>query len=124
MPKISDFSVQPLIELAHLSAARAYIARITLTEPLIDYIVDIIRATRQYQTIETGASPRAANMMAAASRAYAALNGREFVIPDDVKRLALPLLRHRIVMTAEADIEGVTGDQALRAILDQTQAPR
>jgi MoxR-like ATPase len=124
MPKISDFALRPLIEPGHLAAARAYTSQIQLSEALIDYIVDIIRATRGHQTIETGASPRAANMMASASRAYAALCGRDFVIPDDVKRLALPLLRHRIVMTAEADIEGLSSDQALSSIVDQIQAPR
>ena len=63
-------------------------------------------------------------MMAAASRAYAAVNGRDFVIPDDIKRLAIPLLRHRIVMTPAADIEGTSSDQALRDIVDQVAAPR
>jgi len=124
MPKISEYGLNPVIELSHLSAARAYASQIRLTDALAGYIVDIIRATRQHQMIETGASPRAANMMASASRAYAALCGREFVIPDDVKRLALPLLRHRIVMTAEADIEGVTSDQAICSIIDQTPVPR
>ncbi|MDR3279732.1 MAG: MoxR family ATPase [Synergistaceae bacterium] len=124
MPKISEYDLKPVIELPHLKAARAYTAQIRLTDALIEYIVDIIRATRQYQTIETGASPRAANMMASAARSYAAINGRDFVIPDDVKRLALPLLRHRIVMTAEADIEGLSSDQAIRAVVDQTPVPR
>ena len=63
-------------------------------------------------------------MMAAAARAYAAVCGRDFVIPDDVKRLAVPLLRHRVVMTPAADIEGIGSEQALRDIIDQTAAPR
>jgi MoxR-like ATPase len=124
MPKISEYGLVPVIEAAHLSAARYCTARIRLTDPLIGYIVDIVRASRRHQSIQTGASPRAANMMAAAARAYAAISGREFVIPDDVKRIAVPLMRHRIVMTAEADIEGVTSDQALRDIIDQTPVPR
>jgi MoxR-like ATPase len=124
MPKISEYGVRPLIELGHIAAARSYAAGIRLTDELIDYIVDIVRATRTHQMIETGASPRAANMAAAASRAYAALSGRDYVIPDDVKHIALPLLCHRIVMTAEADIEGVTSGQAVRTIIDQIPAPR
>ncbi|MDR1514055.1 MAG: MoxR family ATPase [Synergistaceae bacterium] len=124
MPKISEYDVRPLIEIGHIMAARSYAANIRLTDELICYIVDIIRATRAHQLIETGASPRAANMMAAASRAYAALSGRDFVIPDDVKHIALPLLCHRIVMTAEADIDGVTSGHAIRTIIDQTPAPR
>jgi MoxR-like ATPase len=124
MPKIAEYGLRPLVELGHLRAARDYTAKLRLTDELIDYIVDVVRATRARQMIETGASPRAANMMAAASRSIAALSGRDFVIPDDVKRVALPLMRHRVVMSAEADIEGVTSDQAIRAILDETPAPR
>jgi MoxR-like ATPase len=124
MPKISDYDLRSLVDLTRLRAARSDTASVRLTEELIDYIVDVVRATRRHQMIETGASPRAANMMAAASRAYAALSGRDFVIPDDVKHIALPLLRHRIVMCAEADMEGMTGDQAIRSIIDGTPVPR
>ena len=124
MPKISDFQVRAVAGLQDLAAARALASQIRLTDALVDYIVDIVRTTRRHPAIETGASTRAANMMAAAARAYAATCGRDFVIPDDVKHLALPLLRHRIVMTPTSDIEGVTGDQALRTIVDQTAVPR
>ena len=124
MPKISDFGVNPVVSQEQLAEARALTAQIRLTDALVDYIVNIVRATRQHQAIETGASTRAANMMAAAARACAAASGRDFVIPDDVKRLAIPILRHRIVMTPASDIEGLTGDSALRAIVDQTPAPR
>ncbi len=124
MPKIADFAVRAVVTREQLAEARALTAQIRLTEPLVDYIVDIIRTTRGHPSIETGASTRAANMLASAARAYAAVCGRDFVIPDDVKRLAVPLLRHRIVMTPSADIEGVTPDQALRTIVDQTPAPR
>ena len=124
MPNIADFAIRPVVTGQQLAEARALTARIRLTEPLAEYIVDIIRATRQHPAIETGASSRAATMMAAAARAYAAVCGRDFVIPDDIKRLAQPLLRHRIVMTPASDIEGVSSDQALRDIVDQTAAPR
>ena len=124
MPKVSDFAVGHVADRQRLAEARALTAEIRLTDPLIDYIIDIVRATRHYQAIETGASPRAATALAAAARGYAAINGRDFVIPDDIKFLAIPTLRHRIVMTAVSDIEGVTGDSTLRAIVDQTPAPR
>jgi len=124
MPKLSDFAVSPKVDRQRLTEARALAAGIRLTDALVDYIVDIVRTTRQHPAIETGASTRAAAVMASASRAYAAVNGRDFVIPDDVKFLAIPLLRHRIVMTPASDIEGVTGDSTLRAIVDQTPAPR
>ncbi len=124
MPKVADFGMRPVVDREQLAAARQLAAGIRLTDVLVDYIVDIVRTTRRHPAIETGASTRAANMLAAAARAHAAVRGRDFVIPDDVKRLAVPLLRHRIVMTPASDIEGVTSDQALAAIVDQTAAPR
>jgi MoxR-like ATPase len=124
MPRISDFGLRPLITAEQLDAARRITASIQLSGDLVNYIVDIVRATRSHHAIESGASPRAANMMASASRAYAAVSGRGFVIPDDVKYLAIPILRHRVIMTASADIEGITSDGALRAIIDQMEVPR
>ena len=76
---------------------RASVAAITLTDQMIEYIVDVIRGTREHTSLEVGASTRAANMLASAARAYAVLQGRDFVIPDDVKALALPALRHRLI---------------------------
>jgi MoxR-like ATPase len=124
MPDIAEFSLRRVLTKEQLAEARALTSAIRLTDELVNYIVDIIRATRRHPAIETGASTRAAAMLASASRAYAVLNGRDFVLPDDIKALALPLLRHRIVMTPASDIEGMTGDQALRDILDQSAAPR
>ncbi|MDR3073355.1 MAG: MoxR family ATPase [Deltaproteobacteria bacterium] len=124
MPHIADFGLKSVVSPEDLARARALTARIRLSGPLADYIVAIIRATRQHPAIETGASPRAATMMASASRAYAAVCGRDFVIPDDIKRLAVPLLRHRIVMTPASEIEGVAGDAVLGDIIDQIAAPR
>ncbi|MDQ0470932.1 AAA family ATPase [Labrys wisconsinensis] len=124
MPDLADFGLAAVADRAGLAQARAVAAGIRLTDALVDYIVDVIRATREHAAIETGASTRAATMMAAAVRAYAALNGRDFVIPDDVKALALPLLRHRVVMAPNAEIDGLTSDRVLREILDQTVAPR
>jgi MoxR-like ATPase len=91
---------------------------------VIDYVVRIVRATREGGAFELGASPRAAAMLAAAARARAALDGRDYVIPDDVKALALPALRHRTILSPAAEIEGRTADQVLSAILERTQAPR
>ena len=124
MPNLANFAMNAVVDREQLLAARAVTADIRLTEPLVAYIVDLVRATRQHPAIETGASTRAATMLAAASRAFAAVNGRDFVIPDDIKRLAVPVLRHRIVMSPAADIEGTTSDNALAAILHQVAAPR
>ena len=73
-----------------VQAARAAVAALRLSDPIVDYVVDLVRATRQHASLLCGASPRAASMLAAAARARAALDGRDFVIPDDVKQLAAP----------------------------------
>jgi MoxR-like ATPase len=107
-----------------LNAAVSLTAQSRLPDEVVDYVVRIVRATREGTTFELGASPRAAAMLASAARARAALDGRDYVIPDDVKALALPALRHRVILSPAAEIEGRTTDAALKTILDQTEAPR
>jgi MoxR-like ATPase len=124
MPRLEDFGLKPVMSGEALSLVRQAIERIRLSDALVDYIVDVVRATRQSASLAVGASTRAANMLAAAARAYAALQGRDFVIPDDVKVLALPVMRHRVMLSPGAEIEGVSTDRVLGEILDQTVAPR
>jgi MoxR-like ATPase len=124
MPRVEDFGLAAVTDGATLALARAAVSQIRLSDPLIDYIVDVIRATREHSSLEVGASTRAANMLAAAARAFAVLQGRDFVIPDDVKFLALPVLRHRLTLSPSAEIEGLTADRILREVIDQTPAPR
>ena len=124
MPRLEDFALETVIDAGTLARTRAAVAAIRLSDALVDYIVDVVRATREHASLEVGASTRAANMLAAAARAFAALQGRDFVIPDDVKALALPVLRHRVTLSPGAEIEGLATDRILREILDQTAAPR
>ena len=124
MPRLADFGLEPVADGAVLIEMRRAVEAIRLTDALIDYIVDVVRATREHASLEVGASTRAANMLAAAARAFAILQGRDFVIPDDIKTLALPVLRHRLVLSPGAEIEGLGADRVLREILDQVAAPR
>ena len=124
MPRLADFDIAAVATAEDLALARATVSNIRLSDVLVDYIVDLVRKTREHASIETGASTRAANMLASAARAYAATQGRDFVIPDDVKALAIPLMRHRIVLSPSAEIEGLATDRVLGDILDQTAAPR
>jgi len=124
MPRLEDFGLQPVMSGEALAQVRQEVERIKLSDALVDYIVDVVRATRQHASLAVGASTRAANMLAAAARAYAALQGRDFVIPDDVKALALPVMRHRVMLSPGAEIEGVGTDRVLSEILDRTAAPR
>jgi MoxR-like ATPase len=102
----------------------ATIEQVRLTDEVAGYVVDLVRATRGSGDLETGASPRSAVMLAAAARAKAALEGRDYVIPDDVKALALPALRHRVVLSPAAEIDGRTTDQAIAGLIEQVAAPR
>jgi len=118
------FGIESVITHEELNQAVASVAGTAIKDDVIGYVVDIIRATRTSPALETGASPRAAAALAMAARARAALDGRDFVIPDDVKTLALPTLRHRVLLSPAAEIEGRTTDETLAAIIEQTAAPR
>ncbi len=124
MPELASFGLEPVADSATLAAIRRIIAGLRLSDDLIGYIVDIVRATREHESLEFGASPRSANMIATAARAYAAMQGRDYVIPDDVKFVALPALRHRVVLAPGAEIEGLVADGVIRQVLDQIPAPR
>jgi MoxR-like ATPase len=123
-PAISEFGIVPVTGLAELVAMRRAVAAIRLEEPIVDYVVDLVRATRGRPALLCGASPRSATMLATAARARAAIEGRPFVIPDDVKALALPVLRHRVVLAPGAEIEGLTADAAVARVLEEVGAPR
>jgi MoxR-like ATPase len=107
-----------------LAAGRALVDGIRLDATLLSYIVDLIRATRDDTDILHGASTRAADALAGAVRARAALEGRDYGLPDDVQALFLPALRHRIVLGPAAEIEGRTAPEVLRNILNRVDAPR
>ncbi|HEY1551378.1 MAG TPA: MoxR family ATPase [Kofleriaceae bacterium] len=124
MPKLSEFNLQPVADLGTIAAMRAAIAQIRLSDAIVDYIVDLVRATRERPSISYGASPRAATMLTTAARAYAAMAGRDFVLPDDIKALAVPALRHRVVLAPGAEIEGLTTEQVVKQIVEQVPAPR
>ena len=124
MPDPAELGVAPVADGAGIGAAVEAVARVRLTDEVVGYIVDLVRATRTSGDIEHGASPRAAAMLAVASRARAALEGRDYVIPDDAKALALPTLRHRVILSPAAEIEGRKVDQAVAALIEQVAAPR
>lgn len=124
MPKIGEFGIQPIADIVSLIAVRRVVDTIRLSEDMVNYIVAVVRATRENPALQYGASPRAANMLASASRANAAIGGRDYVIPDDVKFIALPALRHRVVLAPGAEIEGLWVDNVITQILDQVSAPR
>lgn len=117
-------SLRKVLNRKNLHAGHALIDSIRLDETILSYIVDLIRATRNDSEILHGASTRAANAISGAVRAKAALDGRDYAIPDDVQALLIPALRHRLVLGPSAEIEGRTTDDVLTSILNRTDAPR
>lgn len=109
---------------AEIEAARAAVAKTSLAPEVTGYIVDICRATRESPSLSLGVSPRGATALLSTARAWAWLTGRDYVIPDDVKAFALPTLRHRIQLRPEAEMEGVTPDSVINAILAHVPVPR
>ena len=107
-----------------LAQARAQVSTVGVTPEVLAYAVDLVRATRSMPSVALGVSPRGATALLAASRAWAWLAGRSFVTPDDIKALALPALRHRIKLHAEAEMEGITPQSVIEAVLRTVPVPR
>ncbi|MGQ4354725.1 AAA family ATPase [Streptomyces drozdowiczii] len=116
--------VRPVAGPADLEAARTAVAATTVHPEIAGYVVDICRATRDSPSVSLGVSPRGATALLSTARAWAWLTGRDYVTPDDVKALALPTLRHRIHLRPEAQMEGVTPDSVISAVLAHVPVPR
>ena len=117
----AEFGIGPVASMGALREARSLIVDIRLGDDLVDYVVDLVRATREHEGLSFGASPRAANMLAVASRTF---DGRDYVIPDDIKSLATPALRHRVVLSPGSEIEGLDADAIIGQIIDSTPVPK
>ena len=107
-----------------LAEAHKAVAEVRLTDEIVGYVLDLVRSTRETPDLSSGASPRAAAQLALSARSRAALDGRDYVIPDDVKALALPALRHRVILSPAAEIDGRRPDQILQGLVDLAAAPR
>ncbi len=104
--------------------ARREVAAVHVEPSLLTYIADVIRRTREWPALNLGASPRAGVNLMLASKALAALDGRDYLIPDDVKKAAPPVLRHRLVVRPEADLEGMSADRVVQDVLEQVEIPK
>ncbi|WP_353988387.1 AAA family ATPase [Ruicaihuangia caeni] len=115
--------VQPVLGAEELIAARASVARVAASGDVLAYAVDLARATRQSPSVKLGVSPRGTTALLAASKAWAWLQGFDAITPDHVQAMALPVLRHRLQLRPEAELEGVSADSILRSIMQQVQVP-
>lgn len=122
--RIEEAGVSPVIDLNGLAALRRTVASVVAEEPVVEYIAKLVRKTRENRGLVLGASPRASIWLLLGSKAHAALSGRGFVTPDDVKELAAPILRHRLILRPEAEIEGITTDRVVESTLTEVEVPR
>ena len=122
--KPAELGVTAVANGATLRAATAAIGQVALADSIVDYVVRLVRATRDSADLVAGASPRAAVLLAGAARARAALDGRDYVIPDDVKALAIAVLRHRMLLSPAAEIEGRQVEAIVADLVQGTEAPR
>ena len=116
--------VRPVATAGDVAVARAAARSVSVRPELVAYVVDVCRATRDSPAVRLGVSPRGATALLHAARAWAWLSGRDYVVPDDVKALARPALRHRIGLRAEAELEGATPDGVLESVLANVPVPR
>jgi MoxR-like ATPase len=107
-----------------LNQARRAVQQVTVSNGMFGYITELVRRTRSLPTLTLGGSPRASIALLECSKAHAAINGRDYVLPEDVKASALPVLRHRLLLRAEAEMEGLTSDDVIRSTLDGVEVPR
>ncbi|MBE9099578.1 AAA family ATPase [Vacuolonema iberomarrocanum] len=116
--------LQPILGVKHVLAARQLVRQVNLTDALLDYLLALVQRTRQHADLELGASPRCAVAWMHASKAHAWLGDRDYVTPDDIKAVAAPLLRHRLILRPEAQLDGLKVDDVITGILGQVSVPR
>jgi MoxR-like ATPase len=121
---LANGSVKPVVTTEILTDLRQCLEGILVRDGLIGYIVDIVRKTRRHQSVMVGAGPRATQALLLAGRALAAIEGRDFVTPDDIKFMAVPVLEHRMILRPEYEIEGLTVVEVIQEILQDTVVPR
>ena len=121
---LATADLRPVASVDDLLRARASLPRVTMDAKILNYINTIVRRTREHRQLTLGASPRAAVALLQSSKTLALMRGRPFVIPDDVKAMALPVLRHRVLLRPEAEIEGSSPDRVLTSLLEGIEVPR
>ncbi len=119
-----ETEVQPIAEAEDVLKAQQSVEAVTVVDEVVNYIATLARQSRQLFAVRLGASPRAAVYWLRVAKAWATLQGRDFVLPDDVKVTAKPILRHRLLLKPEAELEGLTADAVIDALLESVPVPR
>ncbi|MCL1988468.1 MAG: MoxR family ATPase [Firmicutes bacterium] len=124
LTKKTNRTEEPICTSAEVAECREEIAAVAVEDSVMNYIVSIVETTRRVSAVMHGASPRGSVALLLAAKAFAAMDGRDFVIPDDIKYLAIPILQHRIILKPEAEIDGVKANSVIENILSQIKVPR
>jgi MoxR-like ATPase len=121
---LANGAIRAVVQAQELQALREELGGVVMRDELAGYLVDIVRATRQHESVLVGAGPRATQSLMMASRAYAVISNRDFVTPDDIKAMTVPVLEHRLILRPEFEIEGLTVVEVIQQILQQIAVPR
>lgn len=116
--------VEAVIDGKQIEQYRALVNQVAIEEHLLKYIADVVVNTRINSLLFLGASPRASIAILHASKAFAAINGRDFVTPEDIKKATIPVLQHRVIVTPEREMEGLTSEQIIQQIIEAVAIPR
>lgn len=116
--------IRPMLSAAQVLEARAEVRNVRIQDSLLDYVISILKATREDESVLLGASPRAGGALLAAAKAVAVMDGRDYAVPEDFYFLAKPVLCHRLILTPDAEIEGLTSDIVLEKALQRIPIPR
>ncbi|MEM1846294.1 MAG: MoxR family ATPase, partial [Desulfurococcaceae archaeon] len=120
---IEEFNITPVADRDSVLKIKSMIPYVRVSEEIMDYIVNIVEETRKHSLVKLGGSPRAAISMLLSAKAFALINGRDYVLPDDVKYVVKPVLRHRLILKPEAEFEGITPDKIIDDILKKIPVP-
>lgn len=120
----TDSNIKPILNAGQLNDLKEATEKVVVEHQLLEYIAQIVSATRQSPWITLGASPRASLAILNAAKALAAIRGRDFITPDDIKEMTIPVLRHRILLTPEKEMDGTSSDTIISQLIDKTQVPR
>jgi MoxR-like ATPase len=122
--ELTGFDLKPVMQAEEVLAAQLAVTGVIVEPSLVRYITEIVSKTRSWHSVLVGSSPRGSVNLLLASRVFAACRGRNFVVPDDVKEVAPWVLRHRLILRSESEIEGESADAVVSQILDSVTAPR
>ncbi|MGV8813150.1 MAG: AAA family ATPase [Gelidibacter sp.] len=122
--RVKTDAITPFLTAEQIIKYQALVTQVLVEEHLLKYIADLIMATRNNQFLYLGASPRASIAILKASKAFAAMSGRDFVTPEDIKRAAIPVLHHRVIVTPEREMEGITSTDVIKQIIENVEIPR